>query len=273
MSGLEITDLVVGNGNASDLQGTGASYSAMVTPAASGTVTVDIAAGAAEDSAGNPSVAATQFSITADTTAPTVTITSTASAPVSEPFSITVTFSESVTGFELDDLVVVNGSASDLQGTGASYSAMVAPAASGTVTVDIAAGAAEDSAGNPSAAATQFSIAAELTPVPALPAAGTVIGRRRASTDDALTIPRGGSQQQSQRLNVPDSGPEPDTVWTVLWTEPINGDLRTRRGNAGARRRTRPASWRPRLPDGYRRRAALPLRGATGAGRPRSCAP
>ena len=44
------------------------------------------------------------------------------------------------------------------------------------------------------------------------------------------------------RLNVPDSGPEPDTVWTVLWTEPINGDLRTRRGNAGARRRTRPAS-------------------------------
>ena len=179
VTGFELDDLVVGNGSASDLQGSGASYTATVTLAASGTVTVDIAAGAAEDSAGNPSAAATQFSIAAeltpvDTTAPTVTITSTASAPVSEPFSITVTFSESVTGFELDDLVVGNGSASDLQGSGASYTATVTPAASGTVTVDIAAGAAEDSAGNPSAAATQFSIAAELTPVPALPVAGAL---------------------------------------------------------------------------------------------------
>ena len=55
------------------------------------------------------------------------------------PFSITVTFSESVTGFELDDLVVGNGSASDLQRSGASYTATVTPAASGTVTVDIVA--------------------------------------------------------------------------------------------------------------------------------------
>ena len=34
-----------------------------ITPAASGSVTVDIAAGAAQDSAGNPSEAADQFSI------------------------------------------------------------------------------------------------------------------------------------------------------------------------------------------------------------------
>ena len=108
----------------------------------------------------------------ADTTAPTVTITSAAGEPVTGPFSVTVTFSEPVTGFKLDDMVVGNGSASDLQGSGESYTATVTPAASGTVTVDIAAGAAEDSAGNPSAAATRFSIAAELTPVPALPAAG-----------------------------------------------------------------------------------------------------
>ena len=188
VSGLEITDLVVGNGNASDLQGSGASYTAMVTPAASGTVTVDIAAGAAEDSAGNPSVAATQFSITADTTAPTVTITSTASAPVSEPFSITVAFSESVTGFELDDLVVGNGSASDLQGSGASYTATVTPVASGTVTVDIATGAAEDSAGNPSAAATQFSIAAELTPVDTTAPTVTITSTASAPVSEPFSI-------------------------------------------------------------------------------------
>ena len=179
VTGFELPDLVVGNGSASELQGNEASYTATVTPTASGAVTVDIAAGAAEDSAGNPSVAADQFSITADPTpvdtmAPTVTITSAASEPVSGPFSITVTFSEPVTGFELPDLVVGNGSASELQGNEASYTATVTPTASGTVTVDIAAEAAEDSAGNPSAEADQFSITADLTPVPALPLAGAV---------------------------------------------------------------------------------------------------
>ena len=179
VTGFELADLVVGNGSASELQGTEASYTATVTPTASGAVTVDIAAGAAEDGAGNPSAAADQFSITADltpvdTTAPTVTITSAASEPVSGPFPITVTFSEPVTGFELPDLVVGNGSASELQGTEASYTATVTPTASGAVTVDIAAGAAEGGAGNPSAAADQFSITADLTPVPALPLAGAV---------------------------------------------------------------------------------------------------
>ena len=40
--------------------------------------------------------------------------------------------------------------------------------------MDIAAGAAQDSAGNPSAAADQFSIVADLIPVPALPMAGAI---------------------------------------------------------------------------------------------------
>ena len=112
--------------------------------------------------------------VDADTTSPTVTIASSASAPVRGPFSITVTFSEPVTGFELPDLVVGNGSASQLQGNEASYTATITPAAAGTVTVDIAAAAAQDGAGNPSVAAGQFSITADLTPVPALPLAGAI---------------------------------------------------------------------------------------------------
>ena len=91
------------------------------------------------------------------------------------PFPIAVAFSEPVTGFELEDLVVGNGSVSELQGNNATYTAMITRGASGTVTVDIAAGAAEDSAGNPSAAADQFSITADLTPVPALPLAGAIV--------------------------------------------------------------------------------------------------
>ena len=172
VTGFALEDPVVGNGSASELQANEANYMATVTPAASGAVTVDVAAGAAQDSAGNPSAAADQLSIAADTAAPTVTITSTASEPVSGPFSITVTFSEPVTGFELEDLVVGNGTASELEGDGAT--ATVTPAASGTVTVDIAAGAAQDGAGNPSAAVDQFSITADLTPVPALPVVGAI---------------------------------------------------------------------------------------------------
>ena len=112
--------------------------------------------------------------VDADTMSPTVAISSDASAPVAGPFSITVAFSEPVTGFELDDLVVGNGSASELQGSNASYTVTITPSASGAVTVDIGAGAAQDGAGNPSAAAVQFSIVADLTPVPALPVTGAI---------------------------------------------------------------------------------------------------
>ena len=42
------------------------------------------------------------------------------------------------------------------------------------MTVDIAAGAAQDGAGNPSVVAVQFSIVADLTPVPALPVIGVI---------------------------------------------------------------------------------------------------
>ena len=45
------------------------------------------------------------------------------------------------TGFELEDLVVGNGSASELQGNNATYTATITPEASGTVTVDIEPGA------------------------------------------------------------------------------------------------------------------------------------
>ncbi len=112
--------------------------------------------------------------VDADTTSPTVAISSDTGAPVTGPFSITVAFSEPMTGFELEDLIVGNGSASELQGNNASYMATITPAASGTVTVDIAAGAAQDGAGNPSAAAVQFSIVADLTPVPAPPVVGAL---------------------------------------------------------------------------------------------------
>ena len=112
-------------------------------------------------------------------TAAAFTLSRTGATDAALTVTIAIAFSEPVTGFELEDLVVGNGSASELQGNNATYTVTITPEASGTATVDIAAGAAQDSAGNPSAAADQFSIVADLTPVPALP-----IGYRHHSCCD-----------------------------------------------------------------------------------------
>ena len=127
--------------------------------------------------------------VDADTTSPTVGISTDAAAPVTGPFSIMIGFSESVTGFDLADVVVGNGSASALQGTGASYSATTTPAASGTVTVDVAAGAAEDDAGNPSVAADQFSIVADLTQVQnRSPVPAATLPNRTLAPDETVNV-------------------------------------------------------------------------------------
>ena len=128
--------------------------------------------------------------VDADITSPTVVISSDAVAPVTGPFSISVAFSEPVTGFELADLVVGNGSPSAVQGNRSSYTATITPAASGAVTVDIAAGAAEDDAGNPSVAAEQFSILADLTQVPMnrSPAPAGALPDRTLAPDDTVNV-------------------------------------------------------------------------------------
>jgi Bacterial Ig-like domain/Secretion system C-terminal sorting domain len=74
---------------------------------------------------------------------PTVVVSSTATDPTSvSPIPITMTFSESVTGFDILDIVVTNGTAGNFAGTGAVYTADVTPTASGAVTINIPPGAA-----------------------------------------------------------------------------------------------------------------------------------
>ncbi len=140
-------------------------YTFAVSPAADGTVTVDVPAGAAEDSEdGTASAAATRFSIQY-TAAPVPTITSDAQpGPATEsPINFTVTFSKNVTGFEEGDVEITGAAGIDdgsfVPVNATTYTFAVSPAADGTVTVDVPAGAAEDSEdGTASAAATRFSI-------------------------------------------------------------------------------------------------------------------
>jgi hypothetical protein len=135
-----------------------------VTPAAQGNVTIDLAASTATDLAGNNSQASGQLIVNYDITLPTVAITSSAPATTNtSPIYITVTFSENVTGFSTGDILVTNGTASNLAGSGNSYTADITPTADGTVTVNINAGVAIDAAGNGNTAATTLSLIFDTT--------------------------------------------------------------------------------------------------------------
>lgn len=164
VSGFELADLIVANGVASDLTGSGASWSATVTPSSDGDVTVDLAAGSATDDAGNGNVAATRFAIENDQSAPSVVLGSDATEPVVDAFTLTITFSEDVSGFELADLVVANAGLSDFAGSGAVYTVLLTPSGGSPVTVDVAAGSAVDAAGNGNTVADTYSIITDNTP-------------------------------------------------------------------------------------------------------------
>ena len=162
VTAFEVGDITVGNGSADNFSGSGTTYTADITPDADGTVTVDIAADAAVDVAGNGNTAAAQFSIVSDTIAPTVSITTTEPDPTNTvPIPVTITFSEAVTGFDVSDITVSNGSAGNFSGSGTTYTADITPDADGTITVDIAADAAIDVAGNGNTAAAQLSIVSD----------------------------------------------------------------------------------------------------------------
>src|SRR4029079_9471779 len=150
VTGFGSSDVSVANGTVGTIAGSGTTYTFDVTPTAAGTVTVDVAAGAAVDSATNPSTAATQLSRTYDPSVPSVTLSSAVADPTNATtIPVNVTFSESVSGFTAADIDPTNGTVANFSASGASYAFdLVASATDGLVSADIAAGVAVDSADN-----------------------------------------------------------------------------------------------------------------------------
>jgi 6-phosphogluconolactonase (cycloisomerase 2 family) len=99
-----------------------------------------------------------------DNAAPSLVISGPA-GPVSGIFTATFTFDEDVTGFDVGDITIVNGAASNFQTTSASvYAATITPSADGVVTIDVAAAVATDAIGNDNTATIQFSVSNDETP-------------------------------------------------------------------------------------------------------------
>ncbi|HEX8204100.1 MAG TPA: Ig-like domain-containing protein, partial [Isosphaeraceae bacterium] len=163
VTGFDAGDLMLVNASVTQIIGAGAFYSFELRPIDQGPVSVSVLAGAAEDSAGNPSVASTPLRRTFDTVGPTATLASPVRGPTTiMRIPVTVTFTEVVTELlEVDDLILVNATATPPVGRvpGLSFSFDLIPSGPGDVSVFIKAGAVRDVAGNPSLASDPFSIA------------------------------------------------------------------------------------------------------------------
>lgn len=156
VSGFDVGDVVVTNGGISGFAGAdGRIYTWTLTPAASGVVTVGIAAGVASDDAGNTNAAASTLSRNADLIAPTVTLSTPAATAVRGAFTVTIAFSETVGGFTADDLAVSGAGKGALTTVTANrvWTCALTPlaATTGAITVQVAGGAASDAAGNANA--------------------------------------------------------------------------------------------------------------------------
>lgn len=162
VSGFTISDIVVSNATKSNLTTLdNIVFTLDLTPTADGTITVDVASAIAKDLAGNNNTAATQFSIDYDGTHPTVSLSTGEASPTNEStFIVDIDFSESISGFSLTDITVVNANVANLTAisAGLSYTVEVSPISNGTFTIDINSGVVNDDAGNTNFASNQLSM-------------------------------------------------------------------------------------------------------------------
>jgi len=157
VTGFELTDLIVSGVTLSNLRLLNGGRYLVTATASNGPISISLPAATATDLAGNTSEAATTLSRTVDLTAVTVTLTTTiASLSNASSFVVAIDFAESVNGFTISDVTVLNGGASNLITTDVAtgkYSVTVTPAADGSVTVLLPANSVSDNAGNGNAAA------------------------------------------------------------------------------------------------------------------------
>jgi hypothetical protein len=174
VTGFTAADITTSNGTVNNFAGSGSVYTFDLVPAGQGLVTADIAASVAQDVAGNGNTAATQFSRTYDSVAPTVTINQAAGQadPTGvSPINFTVVFNEPVTGFgDSAADVTIAGTAgattATVTGSGTTYNVAISGmTGTGTVVVTIPAGAAQDLATNPNAASTSTDNTVDFDPV------------------------------------------------------------------------------------------------------------
>ena len=159
-------DVLVSGGTLGAMSGTGLVRSAIFTPATDlpgGNASITVAFGSYSDTAGNSGAAASSPPIRIDTRAPTLAISSSASAlKAGETASITFSFSEDPgASFGDSDITLSGGTLGAISGSGLTRTATFTPTAAlaaGAASISVAAGAYSDAMGNSGAAASMAAI-------------------------------------------------------------------------------------------------------------------
>ena len=162
--GFTLTDIGVSNGTASNFNRVSSrTYTVTITPEETGEVRVEVGSNVARDGAGNRNRAAEPLVIEADMERPEVTIEGPTEPVGMAGFEVTITFSEPVTGFELEDIRVTNGTASNfIEISPQEYTATITPEGTGEVRVEVPEEVAEDGGGNGNQAAEAFELETKL---------------------------------------------------------------------------------------------------------------
>ena len=133
----------------------------------------------------------------ADTTPPTASISGPA-GPVSGAFTVSVSFSETITGLTLTDFAVTNGTASLLDTNGGATTLTVTPAAPGNVSVNLPAGRIQDGGGNANPASNTFTVA--YSPPSNRPPVVTHPGNQSSLQGSIVSLQIQGSDPDNQAL-------------------------------------------------------------------------
>ncbi|MDE2730103.1 MAG: Ig-like domain-containing protein [Bacteroidota bacterium] len=140
VTGFETGDISVAGGTKGMFSGSRATYMLVVTPSGSADVVVTVAAHAATDGFNTGPTSTVSATATWDTAAPAVAITGMpAKINSTSAFTAIFTFSEAVTGFEIDDVTVTGGTKGAFSATNATtYMLAVTPSGSADVVVFVA---------------------------------------------------------------------------------------------------------------------------------------
>ncbi len=164
VEGFGLENIEVSNGTASNFNRVSSrAYTVTITPEETGEVRVEVGSNVVRDGVGNGNQAAEPFVIEADLKRPAVTIEGPTEPGGLAGFEVTITFSEPVTGFELEDIRVTNGTASNfIEISPQEYTATITPEGIGEVRVEVPEEVAEDGAGNGNQAAEAFEVETKL---------------------------------------------------------------------------------------------------------------
>ena len=233
VTGLEEDDITVtGLASVTSLTGTGAAYTATITPNANeeGSVTIAIAADVVEDNGTNGNKASAAKTVDFDRIVPTVEITDIPTIEKNEAFDITVTFSEPVNGFEASDITITGpATASPPSGTDGDteYTLTITPdlGEEDDVTITVNANAVKDLALNNNTASAVTDAVHVDTIVPTVEITGIPTIEKNEAFDITVTFSEPVNGFEASDITItgpatasPPSGTDGDTEYTLTIT-------------------------------------------------------